>query len=96
MGRGIADALDQKAQRRINLQMACMRNAAAVLDLCQREKLSGFDAINVATALHRIAKLAEGGRNATLKDSAESLLARAARAAQSGEFQAQALANTAW
>eukprot|EP00930_Biecheleria_cincta_P089109 TRINITY_DN78370_c0_g1_i1.p1 TRINITY_DN78370_c0_g1~~TRINITY_DN78370_c0_g1_i1.p1 ORF type:complete len:405 (-),score=48.37 TRINITY_DN78370_c0_g1_i1:44-1258(-) len=83
---------------RLNVEISRLRNAVDVVQLCE-EHMPRFDVVNVATALHRIAKLSarRSDRSALLQtDTARLLLERAAHAAKSHEFNSQCLANTVW
>jgi len=74
----------------INKQIAGLRRVEAVVELCHRRS-SELDAINIATALHRLARCPDRAAGVRLAPSILALLAPSP-----SQFGAQALANTAW
>lgn len=73
--------------------MARLRSGEEILELCGNFECE-LDAINIATAIHRLAKLHIPGMNA--QASTADLLLRKAVVASSRDFGPQALANSAW
>ncbi|CAJ1327579.1 unnamed protein product [Effrenium voratum] len=76
----------------LNNKMMQCQSVACVQEICESHLLS-FDSINLASAIHRVAKLAD---QSTSLDEFAAVLAKTVDGIRHGQLNSQCLANAAW